>query len=63
VIDAAEVHAWCANLIAYTRGDAQAPAAVISANDLKRAVFLMLSGLDDALSEELGKEIDRYMAK
>ncbi len=56
VIDAAEIHARCSKLFAYARGCATVPAAAISSNDVKQALFLMLPCLGDA--EELGQKID-----
>jgi hypothetical protein len=58
VIDSAEVYARCESLFAYARGEATAPAAPIKADDVKRALFPMPTGLAD--TSELESEIDRY---
>ncbi len=41
VIDAAEIYARCGKLITYTRGMAEAPAAEITSDDVKQALFIM----------------------
>lgn len=58
VIDSAEIYARCESLFVYARGAADAPAAAISPNDVKRALFLMIPSLLDV--GELGNEIDRF---
>jgi hypothetical protein len=58
VIDSAEVYGRCEKLLIYARGGDDMPATPIIAGDVKRALFLMTTGISDV--EELEKEIDRF---
>jgi hypothetical protein len=57
MIDAAEIYARCEKLFAYSRGTANAPAAAITADDVKKALFLLETGLSDLaeLEEKIGR--------
>ncbi len=62
IVDAAEAFAWCEVLFSYARGDAEKPAATISANHVKKALPLMCRTIPFEIAgpviEELEKEID-----
>ena len=42
MIDASEVHARCAGLFPYARGEISAPPVVFSADDVRRGAFLIV---------------------
>jgi hypothetical protein len=60
MIGAAEIHARCGKLFAYSRGDAEAPAAAISVADVQQALSLMPPGLP--VMEELEQAIEERRA-
>lgn len=60
IVDAAEIYARCDGLFLYARGEPNKAATRIHADDVRRALFLMLSRLSD--TDDITEEINRRVA-
>jgi hypothetical protein len=59
LIDALEIHARCAALFPFARGEVLSPPAVISADDVQRSKSLIVR---TSILDEVAEEIDRWAA-